>query len=583
MDLEFWVNGKNGRERVLGRTNCSQKNLWAELYCRVHKKECLWVAGWNIYEVMCWADFYAAITSGQWTCSVPTKIVNGCYVKESFSRMFGAFVCENPPTIVDVAKVAGGSVRFVDLHNYGLKPQCFLDAGEKQSIDTTVQAIEDYLTAVKELKMGSLKATAAAQGFGCYRTHHMEDQLFPNQDDEVRSIERASYFAGRAEAFHIGKLSQRLYHVDVHGMYNSIAQKELFPTKLLYKSCGSNFAREQLGNVSVQYIADVTIETDEPCYPVRHGGIVIFPVGLFRTTLANPELHYARDKGHIVEVHKSSCYESHRIFRGFSSWYFASLARLEELGLRHLKPALKLLGNSMFGKIGGRGKNWTPVEWKHTEKRWAQWWGESPRLKHVTQFRALDGVISYLDGTNEPVESMPSISATMNSYGRMELWRLIRKAGRENVCYVDTDGLILTQVGFDRLQDEVWGCQAKPGDLTIREQGNDAEIFGIKHYRFEERVCCAGVTVGRQYAPDGSVMTVQHEPFNYGLWHRNPFVHKYNEIWKRHHGHYRHGHRNVLGSVSPFFMAAVVSELSTAKGPNDERVTYEIVGSDNTA
>src|SRR5207247_1601614 len=51
-------------------------------------------------------------------------------------------------------------------------------------------------------------------------------------------------------------------------------------------------------------------------------------------------------------------------------------------------------------------------------------------------------------------DTLLAIPAHVTSYGRTELWRLIVRAGLENVYYCDTDSLILSRAGFVRLANE---------------------------------------------------------------------------------------------------------------------------------
>jgi hypothetical protein len=58
----------------------------------------------------------------------------------------------------------------------------------------------------------------------------------------------------------------------------------------------------------------------------------------------------------------------------------------------------------------------------------------------------------WLRVSGEPYEAMPYLHATICSYARMRLLEIFEAAGRENILYCDTDGVLVTSAGADRLR-----------------------------------------------------------------------------------------------------------------------------------
>jgi DNA polymerase type B, organellar and viral len=527
------------------------------------KETCTYVFGFRIYEMICAANFKESIDSGTYALTIGNSDNSEDEKDWKIGKQLGVFVAENPPTIIDITHHQGHKFRIVDLCNYGMELADFEDELDTSDLDKSVQAIQDYCELLAATNMGGLKTTAASQAWACYRTNHYDDKIVAHDNHEVRKHERRAYAGGRCEVFRLGKIPDRCYYLDVKGMYNAIALNGYFPSRMYDYQCsvtgGIELTWPHLGST----IADVEIDTPIPIYPCKLDGITVYPVGRFRAVLAGPELMLACSNSHVRKCFFASKYEMKPLFTRFASWYFDTLNRLESLGLSHLKPALKLACNSMYGKIGSRGKSWKTVSNPDYRPRWARWHGSVPGTRELTQWQSIDGVVQWLDCDGEPPVSCPAIPAFMNSYGRCQLLNIMYAIGFENVHYVDTDGLIVNEEGYHSAVNSGMVAINVPGMLTIRGSSTDTEIFALKHYRFDGKITCAGIPVDRVFDRIDETMILSHEQFGYALWHRNPFYPKYVEEIKKHAAHYRHGVRNNDGSVA----ALLFAEWSTVDPP----------------
>lgn len=571
---------REGREcRVVEEAFKVDNYFWTTLDALVKKGSMYWAFGWRMYALLCKAGVYEIVESGGWNLLGGNNVERKSGQDGSKRGTWGALVCEDVPTILDLRTPSGGKIRFVDLANYGLRPSMFLEDGETETLDTATQAIQDYLKLLDTYGMGSLKTTAASQAYACYRRSHMNHWIFSHGNSDARKLERSACFTGRAEAFRLGPITDHVYHVDVKGMYNSLAQVFPFPRRMAYYTQRRDEAASILRESADKSIARVTIATSENDFPVRYDGRVIYPVGEFETCLAGPELVTAVATGRVIEVHELAVYDMGMLFKGFADWYFATAADLENQGLGHIKAAFKLSGNTLYGKFGTRGKNWTDCENIHKPTKWGQWFGTHKQYGFLTQYRAINGRTQYLDGSFEPATSCPAISAFMSSYGRVKLGLLIATAGKENVHYIDTDGLMVNAEGFERLVRSGQFAGAIPGKLVIKEESDDVDIFGIKHYRFGSRVCCAGAIVSEQEARAYMTQFVNHTPFEHSLQHKTPFDHSYTNVKKSRTGKYQHGKLNADGSVSPHFMQPTVLEYFDEQGKPRYSKIYQVLGS----
>jgi hypothetical protein len=108
--------------------------------------------------------------------------------------------------------------------------------------------------------------------------------------------------------------------------------------------------------------------------------------------------------------------------------------------------------------------------------------------------------------------SVPSLSAWITSWGRVELWRVCSQAGWENVLYNDTDSLIVNQAGFERLEDQVQ--DDVPGKLALKDRADSVLINGRKQYVIGDHHVDGGVPNMAVLDGMGGLVWVQREVYN---------------------------------------------------------------------
>lgn len=503
--------------------------------------------GWHMYDILCRCGLYGAIETGQLSLAYGHA--------DYASRFRGAsLVTENPPTIVDLNVGAGRRITCVDLHNYGISPARETEIYPGDQLAATVIAVTRLTDTLRSCDTGGLRNTSAATGWAAYRRHHMADQLVAHTHPEARKLERHSYYSGRVECFRIGQIPGHVYHLDVRSMYLSIGMTFRFPTRLCRYISAQEMPAKFEGKSTVMFGADVTLETHVPAYPVRHNGVVIYPLGQFRTRLAPPELAVAQDAGQVQFVHAITMYDSESVWRKFSAHWLAQLAGLRTPGKAWLRGAIKHMVNCTFGRIGSRGKEWITVTDRRATKRWDYWLERHPVNGTVVPWRTVDGVTQYLDAAGEPPTSLPIVSATMNSYGRMLLYQILAQARMcGQVYYCDTDGIMCDQAARDGL-DRAGYIGDSPGKLTLREESADVHIYGAKHYRFGERICAAGVPDEATYSADGRASWDRTEGWTTGLRHKYSFGPRMYAQARSRPRAYRHGVVHEDGRVSPYVM-----------------------------
>jgi DNA polymerase type B, organellar and viral len=531
-----------------------KSSYWSTLVSSLLCKHKLWLYGWDMYEKLCYLDIFNEFDSGRATIF---KSGNSHLDDDDAKPMICddfTLIAGNPPTIIEVIFPQSKRVVFIDLLNLGLKKEHFASGIANMNLDDVTQAIQDYIVMCKTFNMGRTKQTSASQGLESLRINGLDNIMHATVDDDARLIERQSYTAGRAEAFFLGQSTRRCYHLDVKSMYSSIVAECELPTSFHLKIDDGEKLKEFVMSDKCLVIADVVVKTEFPIVPVKLKETVIHPIGTFRTTLCTPEIRVVYDRATVESCYSFNVYNRMNPLRRFASWYFNTRDKLEENGLGHMEQCLKSIVNSTYGKLGYTGQSWINYKAFHGDQRWGQWIQKDPTRQRLTQWRAISGLVQYLSESKEPSNSLPYISSFICSYGRVKLLNYIDVAGHGNVLYVDTDGLIVNDIGYDRLNAAGSIRPNVPGFLSVREVGYDVEIFGIKHYRFNNRICLAGAHVSREEHDAGITRRVEHVPFVYSLFRGTPFVNDYIIAQRTQFEKYRHGHRSGNGRVTPLVM-----------------------------
>lgn len=355
---------------------------------------------------------------------------------------------------------------------------------------------------IKTHDLGTFGVTLASQAFNAYRHRFMSTPIAIHNNERISTFERLAYFGGRTECYKIGKVkSKKIYVVDINSQYPYVMMVNDYPTRLKYH--GKNVTPDSLYKFTKEYacVAEVDLETDQPIYAKRYDGKTIFPVGRFHTYLCTEGFRHAYEQGEIKRLYQGSVYLRAPIF---AKWV-VTLYALREKYMKEKNATMvfmiKRLLNSLYGKFGQRADELiveeSVADIAYTSERIYDL--DENCYYMVTQLGNLRKV--YKEKCKESFHSFPAISAHVTEYARLYLWRLINKAGMENVYYVDTDSLYLNSKGFHLLKEYV--NPTKLGALKLEAIGKDFHIYGPKDYVLDGQVKLKGVPKSAEKLADG--------------------------------------------------------------------------------
>jgi len=352
-------------------------------------------------------------------------------------------------------------------------------------------------------KLGSWTLTGSAGGWNTWR-HKTTAQLPLIVPDAGQcAADRAAIYGGRREAFAHGDQSGGPFALlDFRSAYPSIAANRMLPAarqgnfdSLPVDSplvCGDQFG----------IIAEVTVRTDSPRYPVRVNGRIAYPVGTFTTTLAGPEIGEARRLGHLVSIGPGWLHRLSPHMQEWASWVLEVTADERDDVPRVARRAVKHWGRAVIGKTAARGWRTIPLQtlggagWDYRPA----WNAELQAASHLID---VCGQVAEVVPSGDGDNAYPAILAWVESWTRVYLSRAIDHFGRESVITCDTDGLICRESALS----DCYSATHTFGPLQLRHKGTyeSVSVLGPQHVITPGDTKLAGIPRAHVVGDDGRI------------------------------------------------------------------------------
>lgn len=413
-----------------------------------------------------------------------------------------------PPIINDrvfiweVSSMYGKAV-FLDVANYGAMSVYQLgkdlnlpklevafdtpDEGElitycTRDVEITERFILQFITFVHSNNLGEFKDTLASQSLTSWRHSFMQQGINLHNIPAYLNLERDSYHGGRVECFYIGeKHGEVFYNLDINSMYPYVMKSHKLPYNLSGFKVKPTIKEATLLAKEYYLIAQVSLKTDEPVYPVVRNNRLIFPVGNLIATLHDTELRYAIDHNHVENIQYLICYDSDIVFSNYVDFFYQTRQKAKQDGNKSWDYICKIFLNSLYGKFGQ-----TNVEREVLDQKKGEF---ISRMTVIAPKQGLSGAEINWFGTvyreiksGEATYSFPAIAGAITANARMLLWSYIRQAGLSNVFYCDTDSLIVNELGYKNLSNRL--DNGKLGYLKLQSTAPQFTIRGAKDYDF---------------------------------------------------------------------------------------------------
>jgi DNA polymerase type B, organellar and viral len=471
------------------------ESLWAEISRLLASKEQTWIFMPEARYILSLIGFWELLESGkvelagkEWRNPIDHEITGE-------DKRGGVCVLEDPPTLICCKLVnRPGRLLLLDVQNYGIELLAKGESCDNRS-EKYARGISAIVSALRTLGGGSLRCTAASQAVQALRSDDACLRLHAHADTTGLALERSAYHGGRCECFRIGDIPGPVYHLDVRSMYAAICRDFPIPVQLRRIYSGKDAKRASESSGGSDMLAFVRVRTEVPAYPLRRGGLTIYPVGSFNTHLCGPELCEAIQRSDITHWRAGAKYLLSPALAPLYTRWLDRLRDERQNGSPIVVQWMKRVLNSLPGKFGETGKRWVPALPRTEEGPYGVWYGDGPDGEPA-RHRNIAGFAQREEIYGESYWSMPSIAAWITARGRCQLRRYIDTAGRDQVWYVDTDSLLCSQFGLEKLAAAGLIGDGEAGDLRFVEEANSCSVHGIRHYSLAGKITCAGVPKG---------------------------------------------------------------------------------------
>lgn len=473
--------------------------------------------------LLCWQvlGLWEQLESGNVQLSTAQGDYESPVNHRAFGRDCGLLLVADPPSAIRFrAGDEHGSCTWVCAGNFGLQPLC---AG--RDADDECGGLSAAVTAATEImdrhQLGTWGITAGAMAFSAWRKTYDGPPIYLSSGRSGCPLERRAVAGGLLVARATGDDPVTAIAVDARSMYGWIAAHYPQASGLTARDKTGAEAEEAVRDHPMACLAEVIVECKTPKYPQRSERGVAYPTGSFRTILCGPELQEAMRSGAVSSIHRCNVYRLGLPIAEYERRAWSARQACESVPYRSAAPLIKRLGVSLIGKFIQRVERWQECTPGLNDPLWGSW-TEYDMDGAPRSFRSRAGIVECQSGAELAPCAVPSIPLWIWSWGRRRMWHWIEIAGVENVYYADTDGLILSPVGYRRLDvaglvyDGSWGMlRLVAGPLPCR-------IFGPKHFQLGERIVRAGAPVAARNRDSG---------VGESAWYRLPWSELQNPEW----------------------------------------------------
>jgi len=361
----------------------------------------------------------------------------------------------------------------------------------KRDTEILVKALQSYIGFLQSNDLGKFCFTKSSQALHAYRHRFMQSKIYVHNWESGVSVERSSYFGGRTEAFHLGKVKGGPFvSLDVNSMYPYVMRNKRMPTRLVdYRDeCEVSDVKWMLQKFCL--IARCRLDTDQALYAKRYNGKCCFPVGRFETTLCTEGIHYALSRGHLVSLTDVCIYEQGFIFKDYVDFFHGLKIRFTKERNDIWVYLIKKNLNSLYGKFGQKMSVTTEREDMTCDGYYRIDVYDLETGEKGIEYKLFNKVVTEM-GCKEGANTLVAIASHITEYARIYLWTLMERIGVKNVLYCDTDSIKFRRKYLPMLRDKL--DRYELGKLKLEETFSLFKIFGLKSYRCDALVKMKGV------------------------------------------------------------------------------------------
>lgn len=540
----------------------TMKEFWDFVERLSDKNRPIWLFAHNIGYDLALVGLPERIASGEFVIFDPKDNVQKCdRLNQKYIKTKG-FVClDNPPVILSLTSKDGWKLVCVDTFNFWtqslsvlgeklglpkLQMPSLTDSLEKWQVycmnDTEIvkTAILELVDWIKTNNLGRFRFTAPSQAMAAFRHRWNKPAIKTHNNVALRKFERQAYYGGRLECFYIGKVSGKVYELDVTSLYPSVMATENFPCELLDFCLPQTHTNMQMATLTENTIATVKLKTTVGFPKKLQPYGTIYPVGEYWTTLAGPELIRACQESKIIDIRGWAKYKMMPIFAGFVDFFWNYRKSQASIGNQIRADLAKLMMNGLYGKFGQLTSAWSDRPDIPATGEFGCFHDDTFADGSFPWFREFGPCVQQFTGKQEHPYAFPAIAAYVTSYAREWMRMLLKVAGKQNVYYVVTDAIFCNETGKRNLENSGLIVDNELGMLRIKHESDTAEFQALHHYSIGDHRVNGSRKKSARANPDGSFTEIQFESLEKvlsrrpdGSVHVQPRTKKYSKEYKR--------------------------------------------------
>jgi hypothetical protein len=340
----------------------------------------------------------------------------------------------------------------------------------RRDVETTITALVQLMDWWDTNQLGHWSVTGPRTGFNAMRHRcvarpgytpdaqqvgdggpifqHGDGHVVIDPDPDARAFERATLYQGRREAFRTGVLPRGMYvELDMKRAHLTAAARFKLPCRrgVMFESL--DVESRYVDNENMSIIAEVTVSTEVPRYPVRTKYGIVHPTGTFTTTLAGPEIAEARSRGELVAIGKGYYYRLSWHMQPWALWANQCLDDPDDVTPPAAKIAVKGWTRSVPGTWAARtgrvvDEGTSPVDGWHAEA------GYDLEHKAPCMIVHMQGRMQVIVRDQEADDSFPAILSFIQSHVRVALSRMLDTVPEERSITCSTDSILVDSSGW---------------------------------------------------------------------------------------------------------------------------------------
>jgi len=270
--------------------------------------------------------------------------------------------------------------------------------------------------------------------------------------------------------------------IDVASMYPWLLTQVRLPVSLWKHK--DTITPSQLLDLTGMFVATaaVRLDTDAAEYPHRSGESVTYPVGQFTAYLSGRELERALRDGVVTKVYEANLYVPGMPFKAAAEELLRMRTDAKASGDKGWELFVKLLSNSMTGKLNQRKSRWVERPGKVPLKTWGEWPEVHAQTGVRRYFRAVFGLV-WERVTDEPATGTLAACYAHLTAACSDHMRTVREAlPPRSVFSQDTDGLWCLPACEATLAAKGFQFGKEPGRLRVDRRSSHSRWWGPKHY-----------------------------------------------------------------------------------------------------